>query len=130
MLGGELAAGAGRHADHQRHAELVARHVAHRGRGVEDLVEREQAEIHRHQLDDRAHAGHRGADARAGEAGLRQRRVANALGTELGQQPLAHRVAAAIAADVLAHQEHALVAPQRVADRLAHGLAIGEFGRC
>ena len=34
MLGRKLAAGPGRHADHQRRAELVTRHVAHRGRGV------------------------------------------------------------------------------------------------
>ena len=88
MLGGKLAAGAGRHADHQRHAELIARHVAHGGRGVENLVEREQAEIYRHQLDDRAHAGHRRADAGAGEAGFRQRRVANPLGPNSASSPL------------------------------------------
>ena len=117
MLGGELAAGAGRHADHQRHAELVARHVAHCGRGVEDLVEREQAEIHRHQFDDRAHAGHRRADAGAGKPGLRQRRIANSLRTELGKQALAHRVAAAVAADVLTHEKTRL--SRRIASRIA-----------
>ena len=126
MLGRKLAAGPGRHADHERHAELISRHVAHRGRGVENLVEREQAEIHRHQLDDRAHAGHRRADAGAGEAGFRQRRIADPLGAEFGQQALAHRIAAAIAADILAHQEHAFVAAHRIADRLAHRVAIGE----
>ena len=129
MLGRKLAAGAGRHADHQRHAELVTRHVAHRGRGVEDLVEGEQAEVHRHQLDDRAHAGHRGADAGAGEAGLRQWRIADAFGAEFRQQALAHGIAAAIAADILAHQEHRGVAAHSVADRLAHRVAIAEFHR-
>ena len=118
MLRGKLAACAGRHADHQRHAELAARHVAHRGRVVEDLIEREQAEIHRHHLDDRAHAGHGRADPRPDEAGLRERRVANALGAELVQQALAHGVAAAIAADILAHQEDAGVAAHGVADGL------------
>ena len=39
-----------------------------------------------------------------------------ALGAELLQQALADGVAAAVAADVLAHQEHALVARQRLAD--------------
>jgi hypothetical protein len=115
VLGGELAAGAGRHADHQRHAELVARHVTHGSGIVEDLVEREQAEIHRHQFDDRTHAGHRGADAGAGEARLRQRRVPDPLGPELGEQPVADRVAPAVAADVLTHQEDALVAGERIA---------------
>ena len=58
-----------------------------------------------------------------------KRRVANALRAEFGQQPLAHRIAAAVAADVLAHQEDALVA--RSASRIAslHGLAIGDLDR-
>jgi hypothetical protein len=42
-------------------------------------------------------------------------------------QPLRHRVAAAIGAHVLAHQEHAVVADHRVADRLFHRLAIGHL---
>ena len=124
MLGGKLAAGPGRHADHQRHAELITRHVADRGRGVEDLVEREQAEIYGHQLDDRAHAGHRGADAGAGEAGFRQWRIADAFRAEFRQEALAHGIAAAVAADILTHQEDRAVAAHSVADRLAHRVAI------
>ena len=54
VLRGELPPAAGRHADHQRHAELIAGHVPDRRRIVEDLVERQQAEIDRHDLDDRA----------------------------------------------------------------------------
>ena len=77
---------------------------------VHDLVEREQAEVDGHDLDDRPHPAERGADAGADERRLRQRRVADALGTELVEQALAHREAAAVAADVLAHQEHAVVA--------------------
>ena len=64
MLCRELAAGAGRHADNQRHGELAARHMRDRRGVVDDLVERQQAEIDRHDLDDRPHAGHRRADAR------------------------------------------------------------------
>ena len=86
MLGGELAAGAGGHADHERHVELAARHVQQRGGVVHDLVEREQAEVDGHDLDDRAHAAERGADAGADEGRLRQRRVADALGPELLEQ--------------------------------------------
>ena len=52
------------------------------------------------------HAAERGADAGADERRLRQRRVADALGPELLEQALAHREAAAVAADVLAHEEH------------------------
>ena len=68
ILRGELPAGARRHADDQRHAELAARHMT-QGRGiVDDLVEREQREIDRHDLDDGPHAAHRRADARTCKA--------------------------------------------------------------
>jgi hypothetical protein len=125
MLGGKLTAGAGRHADYQWNAELIARHMAHRRGGVEDLVERQETEVHRHQFDDRPHTGHRGADTGAGKSGLRKRRIANTVGTEFRQQPLAHRVTAARAADILAHQEYTVVPAKRIADRLAHRIAIG-----
>ena len=127
MLGSKLAAGTGRHADHQRHAELISRHVAHRRRSVEDLIERQQAEIHRHQLDDRTHAGHRRSDAGAGKSGFRQRRIANPLRAEFGEQPMTHRVAAAVAADVLTHQKNALVALDRIAKGRAHRLAVAHL---
>ena len=109
MLRGELPAGAGRHPDDQRHAELAARHVAERRGVVDDLIEREQAEVDRHHLDDRPHAAERRADAGADERRLRERRVADALGAELVEQPLADRVRAAVAPDVLAHQEDARI---------------------
>ena len=83
MLRGDLPPRARRHADHERHADLSARHVPQRRRVVEDLIEREQAEVHGHDLDDRAHPGDRRADARADERRLRERRVADALGPEL-----------------------------------------------
>ncbi len=68
VLGGKLAPRPSRHADHERHAELVTRHVPDRGGTVQNLVEREEAEIDRHDLDDGAHPRHRRADACAGEA--------------------------------------------------------------
>jgi hypothetical protein len=40
---------------------------------------------------------------------------------------VAHRIAAAIAADVFTHQKDALVAPERVAKRRAHRLAVGHL---
>ena len=73
--------------------------------------------------------GHRGADARAGEAGFGKRRVADALGPEFVQQALGDGIAAAVVADILAHQEHAVVALHGLADGLLHGLAIGDLDR-
>ena len=112
MLGGELPAGTGGHPDDHRHIELTARHVPDRGGVVDDLIERQQAEIDRHDLDDRPHAAERRTDTGADEGGFGKRRVADAVGAELVQQAPAHRVAAAIAPDILAHQKDALVLEQ------------------
>ena len=109
VLRRELAAGAGGHPDHERNRALTARHVEQRRRVVEDLIEGEQAEVHRHDLDDRAHPAEGGADTGAHERRFRQRRVTDPLGPELLEQPLAHGEAAAVPADVLAHQEHSII---------------------
>ena len=53
--------------------------------------------------------------------------IANAFRAELREQAFRHRIAAAIAANILAHQEDSLIAPKRIPDRLANGLAIGNF---
>src|SRR6516162_7630100 len=98
-------AGAGGHADDERHGELPARHMADRCRVVDDLVERKKAEIDRHDFDDRAHPAEGGADPGADEGRFRERRVANAFRAELIEQPLGHRITAAIAPDILAHQK-------------------------
>ena len=91
VLRRELSAGARRHADHERDAHLPAGHVAQRRRVVEDLIEREQAEVHGHDLDDRPHAGDRRADPGADEGRLRERRVADALaGPNSSSSPLLH----------------------------------------
>src|SRR6266700_3582552 len=127
VLGGELAAGPGGHADDQRDAELPTRHVQDRGGIVDDLVQRQQAEVDGHDLHDGPHTAQGGADSGTDEGRLRQRRVADALGAELLQQALADPEAPAVAADVLAHQEHAPVALQRLAQRLPECLAVGEL---
>ena len=129
VLGGELAAGAGGHSDHQRNVKLPARHVSVERRRVDDLVEREQAEVHRHHLDDRTHPTQRGTDAGADERELGERRVADALGTELVEEALRHRVRTAVLSDVLAHQEDARIARERVVKRLACRFAVGDLHR-
>jgi hypothetical protein len=53
--------------------------MVQRGGVVHDLVERKQAEVHRHHFDNGPHPGDRGADAGADERGFGQRRIANAL---------------------------------------------------
>jgi len=88
-----------------------------------DRIEREQREVHGHDLDDRPHASDRGADARADERRLGEGRVADPFGAELVEQAATHRVRAAVAAHVLAHQEHARIADQRLAQAFAEGIA-------
>ena len=90
----------------------------------EDLVEREQAEVHGHDLDDRPHPAERGADARPHECRLRERGVADAHRSELFEEALAHCEAAAVATDVFSHQEHAVVSLQCLSQRLPHRLPI------
>ena len=113
MLRGQLAAAARGRADDEGDADLASAHVAEGGGVVEDLVQRQQAEVDGHDLDDRPEAGDGRPDPRADEGRLRQRRVADAVLPELFQQSLGDGEAPAVTADVLAHQEHALVRGQR-----------------
>ncbi len=113
----ELMACALGHADHQRHRHLAAEHVANVRRAVDDLVERQQREVDRHQLDDRSQSAHRRAHADSDDRVLRDRRVANTALVELLQQTVGDLERAAEHADVLAQQQHALVALQLLAQR-------------
>ena len=88
MLRGQLVAGAVGRADHERAAHLAAEHRADLRRVVDDLVHRDEQEVDRHDLDDRALAEHRRADAGADEPLLGDRRVAHAVGAELLEQAL------------------------------------------
>ncbi len=129
MLCRQLAAGAGRHANDDRHRELAARHMADGRRIVDDLVERQEAEIDRHDLDDRAHPAERRADPGADEGRFGKRRVADAFGAELVEQPLGDRIAAAVAPDILAHQKDARIGKKSLADRFADRIAIGDLAQ-
>jgi hypothetical protein len=122
VLRRELAPGPGGHADDERDAELATRHVAQSGGVVEDLVEGEEAEVPGHDLHDRAHAGDGGADAGADEGRFRQRGVAHPIGPELLEQALGDGEAAAVAAHVLTHEEHSVVAGECLAQGGPHGV--------
>ena len=130
MLRRELPSCARRHPDDERHVALAAGHVQQRCGVVEDLVQREQAEVDRHDLDDGPHSAERCPDACSSKSVLRQRRIANAVGAELLQQSEADTVRTAIRADVLTHQKDPLVVQQCLADRSTHGLAVRRPGRC
>ncbi len=120
----ELVAGALGHTDDQRHADLAAEHVVDVGGRVDDLVEREQGEVDRHQLDHRAQADHGRAHAHADDGVLGDRRVAHAPLAELLEQPGRHLEGAVEDADVLAHEEDGLVALHLLAQRGVQRLAV------
>ncbi len=125
MLCRELPSCPGGHADHQRHRELSAGHVGDGRSVVEYLVQGEQAEVDRHDLHDRSHAGESRSDAGTDERGLGKRCVTDAFWSELGEQAQTHGVGTAVTADVLTHQEDARIALHGVAYGRAHCLAIG-----
>ena len=122
--GAELVAAAARHPDHHWHLRLAVEHVWDRGGVVDDLVQREEAEVDGHQLDDRPQAVHRRPDAGADDRVLGDRGVADAPLAELLQQAFGHLEGAFEDADVLAHHEDGLVGAHllehRVAQRFPH----------
>jgi hypothetical protein len=127
MLSRELERGTVGSAKHHRHRVLTTRHVQHLRSGIENLVERENAEVPRHELDHRSQPNHGGADTDAGEPQLGDRRVHDAHLPEFLQEPLGHFVGALIDRDFFAHQKNAIVALHLFTQRLAEGLTIRDY---
>jgi hypothetical protein len=126
VLSRQLVAGAARHPQHHRHGHLAAEHVVDLRRVVDDLVHRDDREVHGHQLDHGAQAGHRRPHPQAHEPGLADRRVDDPLLAELAQQAAGDLERALVLRDVLAHHEDALVALHLLAHRLGQRLAVGD----
>ncbi|MNC85518.1 hypothetical protein D3C83_11220 [compost metagenome] len=112
-----------RRAEDERHLPLAARHVVDLRRLVADLIHDQHQEVAEHDVDDRPHAGHRGADAQAGEARLRDRRIDDPPGAEFLDQALEHLEGRARFGDVLAHEDDGRVAAHLFGNRLADGVA-------
>ena len=127
VLRGGAARGAQRGAQHHGHFPLAAGHVMNFGGLVDHLVHDERDEIAEHDVDDRAHAGHRRADAEAGETGFGNGRVDHAVGAELGGKAGEDFERRAGFGDVLAHQEDARIAAHFLGDGFLDGFAQGEF---
>jgi len=130
VLRAELVPAAAGHTDDQRDAGVAAKHVAHLGRMVDDLVGCQQREVDGHDLDHRAQAGQRGAHTHTHEAIFGDGRVLHPAFAELLEQPLRHFERAVVQADVLAHQEHAVVALHFLAQRLIQRLAVADDRHC
>ena len=102
---------------------LAAEHVARLRCLVDELVDGAEREVGEAHLDDRARAHHGGADRGAHDAGLRDRRVGDALRPELLDEALVLAEHAA-AAEVLADRPHRRVAPHLLGDRGARRLGV------
>ena len=126
MLCAELERRSARPSEHGRNADLSGRHVAHLGRRVHQLVDREKGEVPGHELDHRAEAHHRGTDTDTGKPQLGDGRVHHPHGPELVEQAAAHLVRALVHPDLLAHQEDVGVPLHLLAERLVEGITVGE----
>jgi hypothetical protein len=116
MMAAARLADAVRHPQGQRAVELAAEHVARLRDLVRDLVHRARHEIGEMHVDHGDQAGGGGAEGRAHDGRLRDRRVEDAVRAELVDQPSrdAERQAED---DVLADAEHARIPPHLLAQR-------------
>ena len=127
MLGRVALARAALRADHQRHLDLAAEHVAHLGDLVDDLVHADAGEVDEHDLGHGHEAGERGAEGGADDRGLGDRGVDQALPAELVEEALRDGHGAAELPDVLADHEHPFVPAELLAQREADRLAVAHL---
>src|SRR5436190_1967279 len=92
-----------RPAKRDRDVELSARHCEHVRCVVYNLIECNQRETKRHELDYWTQPNHRGSNPHACETILTDRRIYNSMGTESFQQTLADLVSAIILCDFFSH---------------------------
>ena len=88
---------------------------------IDHLVHDERREITKHDVDNRAHAGHCGANSHACEAGLGDRRVEHALGAELVDEAAENLEYRAGFRDVLTTNENPRIAAHFFRHRFADG---------
>ncbi len=120
---GAIGAARGQYHHGRRPAAIGA--PVHGGQLCGDLVERQRQEVCELHHRNGATPGERAADGRAHDGRLAERRVGDAPG-ELRGQPAGQPEHIALGVlDVLAHQRHAVVCRQAVAQHVAHGLEHG-----
>ena len=94
---------------------------------IDDLIESQKAEVDRHDLDNWAHAAERRTDTAPGrphsDSGVSLIRSS----PNSASKPLGAAVGTAIAANILAHEEHPLIAAHGVLDASLHRLAIRDL---
>src|SRR6185295_1493691 len=124
VLGAEPEAATVSGPNHERDSDLTARHVAHLGNLVGQIVVAACDEVREHDLRDRPHPCHRGAERGADDGLLRDRRVPDALWAELGAKPGRRFEDSFGGTDVLPEAHDARVATHLAGDALRDSLAI------
>ena len=113
-----------RTADYHWDAQLVVRSVSHAGRFADDLVDGGPDEVGKLHLGDRSQPVDGSSESDARDRRLRQRGVDDPVLAELFQQTVRRQEYTTPRADILAQDEHPLVArhllTHGVADRLEH----------
>ena len=127
VLGAESQAGSAESPNDDRRLDAPARHEAVLGDAVGDLIEADPEEVGEHNLDDGPVAGQRETQRRADEAGLRDRRIADALRAKLFIETVACLEGAAGLANILAHDQGLRIAPHLLAQRRDNRLAVGDL---
>jgi hypothetical protein len=126
-----LRGGAAAHSDagahHQRHARLPVEHVADLRRLVHDFVGRTHREIGEAQFDHGTGTRNRCADARRHDHRLRDRRIDDAVRSELRLQPLVLTGEAALGPEVFAQRPHPWVAIHLLLHSKLGGFRESEF---
>ena len=123
----ELMSGAVWSAKGDWNIKLPARHREHVRRVVYDLVESDERETERHELDNRPQANHGCAHSKPGKTVFTDRRIDDAFRAKAIEQTLTDFVSAVVFGDFFAHQKHVGIALQFFGERFVERLTISNF---
>jgi len=114
-------------ANDQRNGALSTKHrIDFRG-VIDNLIHRQDDEIDRHDLHNRAQPQHGGPRGHADKAIFYNRRVHHSLGAELLEQPGCDFIRALEDRNLLTEEEHVFIAQQFIAQAVMEGLPIGDL---
>ena len=117
----------GRHAEDHRRAGAPVVEIGHLGRRRDHVVHRRQQDVRESHFQDWTESSDRGDDRGPDEARFRDRRLEDAVGAELLDQPERRADETAEHADVLAHDIDRRVPAHFLGQRLGDGLAIRDL---
>src|SRR5215472_6921977 len=129
VLGRGTPGGAESSTDYQWYPKLASRHIVNLGSLVYDLVHRQPNEITKHNVDDGAHSGHSRSNPQTADAGLRDRRIYDALGTEFFNQSREYFKWRSGFGDILTHNKHTWISAQLFSQGFTDSLTKGNLAQ-